>query len=54
MTPNFVEVQKTFTAHMRDPSVNPGPADIEDRRLQIYRDLVFNNIESLISGSFLC
>ena len=52
MTPNFVEVQKTFTAHMRDPSVNPGPADIEDRRLQIYRDLVFNNIESLISGSF--
>jgi len=52
MTPNFVEVQNTFTAHMRDPSVNPGPADIEDRRLQIYRDLVFNNIESLISGSF--
>lgn len=52
MSANFAEVQKTFTAHMRDPSVNPGPADIEDRRLQIYRDLVFNNIESLIAGSF--
>ena len=52
MSPNFAEVQKTFTAHMRDPASNPGPADIEDRRLQIYRDLVFNNIESLIAGSF--
>jgi len=52
MFPSFAEVQKTFTAHMRDPSINPGPADIEDRRLQIYRDLVFNNIESLIAGSF--
>ena len=37
---------------MRDPASNPGPTDIEDRRLQIYRDLVFNNIESLIAGSF--
>ena len=52
MSPDFAEVQKTFTAHMRDPVLNPGPADIEDRRLQIYRDLVFNNIESLIAGSF--
>jgi|TARA_B110000971_G_C20003796_1_gene498141 hypothetical protein len=52
MEPNFAEVQKTFTAHMRDPTANPGPTDIEDRRLQIYRDLVFNNIESLIAGSF--
>ena len=52
MSPNFAEVQKIFTAHMRDPASNPGPTDIEDRRLQIYRDLVFNNIESLIAGSF--
>lgn len=52
MQAKFKEVQKAFTAHMRDPSVNSGPADIEDRRLKIYRDLVFNNINSLISGSF--
>ena len=52
MSANFAEVQKTFTAHMRDPAVNPGPTDIEVRRLKIYRDLVFNNIESLIAGSF--
>lgn len=30
----------------------PPPADIEDRRLAIYRDLVFNNVSSLLAGNF--
>ncbi|HKX55116.1 MAG TPA: putative DNA-binding domain-containing protein, partial [Xanthomonadales bacterium] len=33
-----------FAAHIRNPAVAPAPADVEDRRMQIYRDLFFNNI----------
>ncbi len=48
----FVRVQQQFARHMRDPQVHPAPQDIEDRRLQIYRDLIFNNIESFLRGGF--
>lgn len=49
---DFRDTQLLWTAHMRDPLVNPPPADIEERRLLIYRDLIFNNIESFLSGGF--
>lgn len=49
---SFQTGQFAFAAHLRDPSVNPAPADIEDRRLAIYRDLIYNNIESFLSGGF--
>lgn len=49
---SFQAGQFAFAAHLRDPSVNPAPADIEDRRLAIYRDLIYNNIESFLSGGF--
>jgi hypothetical protein len=48
----FSEVQKQLADHVRDPQLNPAPANIEDRRLAIYRDLIFNNIESFLSGGF--
>lgn len=41
-----------FAAHLRDPSTHPAPAGIEDRRLQVYRELVFNNMRDLLSGNF--
>lgn len=44
--------QFELTRHLRDPSASPAPAGIEDRRLSIYRDLLFNNIASLLSGNF--
>jgi hypothetical protein len=44
--------QLELTRHLRDPEHVPGPADIEDRRLGIYRELLFNNIESLLGGNF--
>lgn len=49
---SFQTGQLAFAAHLRDPSVNPAPADIEDRRVAIYRDLIYNNIESFLSGGF--
>lgn len=45
-------LQYDFTAHLRDPGVNPVPAGIEDRRMGIYRELVFANLESLVSSNF--
>ncbi len=51
-TPSFQQTQYEFTAHLRDPENNPAPEGIEDRRLGIYRDLLFNNIESFLSGGF--
>jgi hypothetical protein len=45
-------IQTAFTAHLRDPAYRGVPAGIEDRRMQIYRDLVFANMESFISANF--
>ncbi len=50
--PSFQVTQRQLAAHLRDPENNPGPTGIEDRRLAIYRDLIYNNIEGFISGGF--
>jgi len=44
--------QVAFAAHIRDPEVHPPPNDIEDRRMTIYRELFFNNINAFLSGYF--
>tara|TARA_R110000822_G_scaffold159476_3_gene299156 strand:+ start:18766 stop:19515 length:750 start_codon:yes stop_codon:yes gene_type:complete len=49
---SFQQTQYDFAAYLRDPLVNPAPADIEDRRMNIYRDLIYNNIESFLSTGF--
>ncbi|MFN3310353.1 MAG: DUF2063 domain-containing protein [Thermomonas sp.] len=41
-----------LAAHVRDPDAHPGPSGIEDRRLAVYRDLVFNNLDGLLAGTF--
>ncbi len=38
--------------HARDPGTHPGPPGIEPRRLKLYRDLVFNNLDGLLAGGF--
>lgn len=49
---SFQAGQFAFAAHLRDPLVNPAPADVEDRRMAVYRDLIYNNIESFLSSGF--
>lgn len=44
--------QFAFSAHLRDPLHNPPPPGIEDRRLAVYRDLFFNNIDGLLASGF--
>ena len=50
--PDFQEKQYAFARHIRDPQNNPAPADTEDRRMAIYRELFFNNLRSLLSQTF--
>src|ERR1041385_1977301 len=44
--------QYALTAHIRDPENKPAPSGIEDRRIAIYRDLVYANMESFVSSNF--
>ncbi len=50
--PAFKQHQYAFTAHIRDPENNSIPAGIEDRRMGIYRELLYNNIEGFIASGF--
>lgn len=50
--PAFQQMQYAFAAHLRDPQQNPAPKGIEDRRMQIYRELFYNNVESFLASGF--
>ncbi len=49
---DFQQTQYEFAAHLRDPDVHAAPVDVEDRRMKIYRELVYNNIESFLASGF--
>ncbi|HAI96468.1 MAG: DUF2063 domain-containing protein [Cycloclasticus sp.] len=51
-TPSFIQTQHEFTRYIRDPKNANKPADIEERRLNIYRDLLFTNISNVLSDGF--
>lgn len=46
------KLQTAFAAHIRNPEENAAPDGIEDRRMKIYRELFFNNIQSLLASNF--
>ena len=48
----FQETQKQLADHLRNPQHNQAPKGLEDRRLQIYRDLIYNNIQGFIESGF--
>ncbi|MBV1932350.1 MAG: putative DNA-binding domain-containing protein [Porticoccaceae bacterium] len=52
VTTDFQDTQRVWIAHLRNPKNNPPPMKVEARRLLIYQDLIFNNIESFLSGGF--
>ncbi|MYM61995.1 DUF2063 domain-containing protein [Pseudomaricurvus sp. HS19] len=49
---SFAGVQKQLADHLRDPQQVAPPGAMEERRLAIYRELVFNNIEGFLSSGF--
>jgi hypothetical protein len=50
--PEFIRRQYEIAAHIRDPDNRPAPQDVEDRRMAIYRDLFYNNVEGFIANTF--
>lgn len=50
--PEFQKKQYAFAAHIRDPEHQPAPGGIEDRRMAIYRELFFNNLNQLLGKGF--
>ena len=50
--PGFLARQLDFAAHIRNPQLHPRPADVEPRRMRIYVELFYNNIESFLASVF--
>lgn len=50
--PEFQQYQMAFTRHIRDPERNARPAGVEARNMQIYNDLLYNNVFTLVSSCF--
>jgi hypothetical protein len=44
--------QQALTRYLRDPEHQLPPADMNAARVNVYRDLVFNNVSQLLSGTF--
>ena len=50
--PDFVHQQYAFAAHIRDPEQNPRPIDIEARRMKVYCELFYNNVEGFMANTY--
>jgi len=50
--PDYRALQLDFTAHVRNPNINDRPAGLSARRMKIYLDLIFNNVENFLSSTF--
>lgn len=48
----FQQIQHAFIAHIKDPAQQPIPPGIEARRMAIYRELFFNNVQGFVSSAF--
>jgi len=49
---SFQDKQYAFAAHIRDPEHTVAPDGVEDRRMAIYRELFFNNLNNLLGTFF--
>lgn len=49
---NLILQQQALTRYLRDPDHQLPPADMNAARVNVYRDLVFNNVSQLLSGTF--
>ncbi len=55
MTPDLASLaqyQQAFSAYLRDPSQQARPANTSARGMQVYQEIVFNNVFNVISACF--
>jgi uncharacterized protein len=50
--PSFQRYQAQFTAHIRDPKGHPRPAGTSQRRMRVYNELLFNNVQGFLLACF--
>ena len=50
--PDFQQYQLQFAGHIRNPHENPRPVKVPARRMRVYTQIVFNNLESSVSTCF--
>lgn len=49
---DFQQYQYAFTAHIRDPKKNPKPDNVDEERMSVYREGVYNNVFESTSVCF--
>ncbi|MGB4812945.1 MAG: putative DNA-binding domain-containing protein [Methylophilaceae bacterium] len=50
--PSFQTYQRTFTQHIRNPKDHAKPANVPAKRMAIYTEIVYNNIEGTLASCF--
>lgn len=49
---NFQSLQYRFAAHIRNPEKHAKPDGVDERRMKIYKELFYNNVEGFLAGNF--
>ncbi len=52
MNVDFKSKQQEFASYIRDSVNNPAPSDVRKERMDMYKQLFFNNIDSFLASSF--
>ena len=52
MAVDFKAKQHEFTQYIRNPASNPVPSDVKPERMDMYRELIFNNIDGFLASNF--
>lgn len=50
--PDFQRFQYEFTRHIRDPKAYDRPAGVPARRMRVYNELLYNNLEGFLLACF--
>ncbi len=49
---SFTEYQSAFAARIRDPRAAPRPPGAPDRRMRVYEELLYNNLEGFLLAGY--
>lgn len=52
MQKTLTDLQSSFTGFLRDPSARPMPEGLMPERMRVYQDLVFRNVQNLLTSNF--
>ncbi|MCY4342255.1 MAG: putative DNA-binding domain-containing protein [Gammaproteobacteria bacterium] len=51
-TPDFLRLQRQFAVRVRNPAAHQAPEGVPPSRMQVYEDLIRNNVERFLAGAF--